>query len=349
MRRRGAAARPHRAAVQPHPGRGGGAGRPGDDHPRRPDRRDRHAGRAAAPDPDHGERRAGRPGQPGRPGGRARRRDQRHPPALRGGSRRPQRRPRPADHGGGGGAGVPATDSRGTFPPPLFDRTGQARSPAMTVPAFAGTGVLARLAFQRDRGMLAAWIYVITALIAGNSWSLGKLYPTAAARADLAASGGRNPALVFLYGRLAGDSLGAESAWRYGVWAAIAAALTIIFLVVRHTRADEEAGRGELVGSAAVGRLGPLSAALGVAVAASAVLSLLLFAALALLGLPAAGSALFALAITTCGLAFAAVAAVTAQLAAGARTARGAAIGVLGASYLLRAVADAAGAGGPGW
>ena len=51
--------RPHRAAVQPHPGRGGGAGGPGDDHPRRPDGRDRHAGRDAAPDPDHGRRRAG--------------------------------------------------------------------------------------------------------------------------------------------------------------------------------------------------------------------------------------------------------------------------------------------------
>jgi ABC-2 type transport system permease protein len=219
----------------------------------------------------------------------------------------------------------------------------------MTVPAVVGTGVLARLAFQRDRIMLAAWIYVITALIAGNSWSLGKLYPTAAARADLAGSGGRNPALVFLYGRLAGDSLGAVSAWRYGVWAAIAAALMSIFLVVRHTRADEEAGRGELVGSAAVGRLAPLTAALGVAAAANAVLTLLLFAALAFLGLPAAGSAVFALVITTCGLALAAVAAVTAQLAAGGRTARGAAIGVLGAAYLLRAVGDAAGAGGPGW
>ncbi len=212
-----------------------------------------------------------------------------------------------------------------------------------------GTGVLARLAWQRDRIMLAAWIYVITALIAGNSWSLNKLYPTAAARAALAGSGGRNPALVFLYGRLAGDSLGAVSAWRYGVWAAIAAALMSIFLVIRHTRADEEAGRGELVGSAAVGRLAPLTAALGVAAAANAVLTLLLFAALVLLGLPVAGSAVFALVITTCGLAFAAVAAVTAQLAAGARTARGAAIGVLGAAYLLRAVGDAAGAGGPGW
>ena len=219
----------------------------------------------------------------------------------------------------------------------------------MTLPALAGSGALARLAARRDRIMLPAWVYVITALIASNSYSLNKLYPTAAARAALAGSGGQNPALVFLYGRLSGDSLGAVSAWRYGVWAAIAAALMSVFLVVRHTRADEEAGRGELVGSAAVGRLAPLTAALGVAAAANAVLTVLLFAALVFLGLPAAGSAVFALVITTCGLAFAALAAVAAQLAAGARAARGIAIGVLGAAYLLRAVGDAGGASGPGW
>ena len=111
----------------------------------------------------------------------------------------------------------------------------------MTVPALAETGALARLAFRRDRVMLPAWVYVITAAIASNSYSLSKLYPTATARAALATSGGRNPALVFLYGRFWGDSLGAVSAWRYGVWAAIFAALMSIFLVVRHTRADEEA------------------------------------------------------------------------------------------------------------
>jgi ABC-2 type transport system permease protein len=219
----------------------------------------------------------------------------------------------------------------------------------MTVPALAGTGALARLAFRRDRIMLPVWVYVITALIASNSWSLNKLYPTAAARAALAGSGGQNPALVFLYGRLSGDSLGAISAWRYGVWAAIAAALMSVFVVVRHTRADEEAGRGELVGAAAVGRLAPLTAALAVAAAANAVLTVLLLAALVFLGLPAVGSAVFALVITACGLALAALAAVTAQLAAGARAARGIAIGVLGAAYLLRAVGDAAGPSGPGW
>ena len=213
----------------------------------------------------------------------------------------------------------------------------------------AGTGALARLAFRRDRIMLPAWVYLITVLVASNSYSLNKLYPTAQARAALAVSGGRNPALVFLYGRLSGDSLGAVSAWRYGVWAAIFGALMSIFLVIRHTRADEETGRLELVGSAAVGRLAGLTAALLTAVAANVALALLLTVALIVVGLPAAGSAAFALAIASCSLAFAAVAALTAQLAAGARAARGIAAGVLGAAYLLRAVGDAAGSSGPSW
>jgi ABC-2 type transport system permease protein len=222
-------------------------------------------------------------------------------------------------------------------------------SSALAGTPLANTGALARLAFRRDRIMLPAWIYVITAAIASNSYSLNKLYPTAADRAQLAASGGRNPALVFLYGRLWGDSLGAVSAWRYGVWAAIFAALMSIFLVIRHTRADEEAGRLELVGSAAVGRLAALTAALLVALAANVLLAVLLAAVLVVLGLPVAGSVAFALVITTCGLAFAAIAALAAQLAAGARAARGIAIGVLGAAYLLRAVGDASGAGGVSW
>jgi len=222
-------------------------------------------------------------------------------------------------------------------------------SSALAGTPLANTGALARLAFRRDRIMLPAWVYVITAAIASNSYSLNKLYPTAADRAQLVASGGRNPALVFLYGRLWGDSLGAVSAWRYGVWAAIFAALMSIFLVIRHTRADEEAGRLELVGSAAVGRLAALTASLLVALAANVVLAVLLVVVLVVLGLPVAGSVAFALAITTCGLAFAAIAALAAQLAAGARAARGIAIGVLGAAYLLRAVGDASGAGGVSW
>ena len=124
--------------------------------------------------------------------------------------------------------------------------------------------------------MLPAWVYLITVLVATNAYTFKRLYPTAAARAQLVATGGGNPALRFLYGRLNGSSIGALTAWRYGVWAAIFGALMTVFIVVRHTRGDEEAGRLELVGSAAVGRQAALTAGLLTAVTANVAISALL-------------------------------------------------------------------------
>jgi ABC-2 type transport system permease protein len=215
--------------------------------------------------------------------------------------------------------------------------------------ALAGTGALTMLALRRDRIMLPVWVYVVVAGVAANAFTFAELYKTAASRASLVSSGLGNPALVFLYGRLNGDSVGALTAWRYGVWGALFAALMSVFLVVRHTRGDEEAGRLELIRSARVGRQAPLTSALAVAAGANAILVALLCLVLPALGLPAAGSAALALAIGTCGLAFTGVSAVAAQLTSGARAARGLAIGVLGVAFLARAVGDAAGASGPSW
>ncbi|HTU74052.1 MAG TPA: ABC transporter permease [Trebonia sp.] len=215
--------------------------------------------------------------------------------------------------------------------------------------SLAGTSALAKFALRRDRIMLPAWAYVIVIGVCSNAYTFARLYKTAASRASLATTSNSNPALLFLYGRLNGDSVGALTAWRYGVWAALFAALMTVFLVIRHTRADEEAGRLELIGSAGVGRHAPLAAGLTVAVVANLLVTVLLSIALPLFGLPLAGSIALALAVATCGLAFAGISAVTAQLTASARAARGIAITVLGASFLLRAVGDAAGASGPGW
>jgi ABC-2 type transport system permease protein len=212
-----------------------------------------------------------------------------------------------------------------------------------------GTGELTRLAVRRDRIGLAAGVYVIVVAVSGTAYAFRKLYPTAAGRAALAATGGGNPALRFLYGRLDGDSIGSLTTWRYGIWAGIFAALMTIFVVIRHTRTDEEAGRLELIGSAVVGRQAALAAGLLTAAAASVVVSLLLCVALPLAGLPAAGSAALALAIGCCGLAFAGIAAVAAQLTSSARSARGIALGVLGVAFVLRGVGDSVGASGPSW
>lgn len=213
----------------------------------------------------------------------------------------------------------------------------------------AGAVVLTRYALRRDRFMLPVWVYVVLIGTASNAFTFARLYKTASQRSSLVATGESNPALLFLYGRLNGTSVGALTAWRYGVWAALFAALMSVFLVIRHTRADEESGRLELVGSARVGRQAPLLSAISVAVIANAALIVALAVVLPLVGLPVAGSAALALATGTCGLAFAGISAVAAQLTEGARAARSIPIAVLGASFLLRAVGDSAGASGPSW
>ena len=210
---------------------------------------------------------------------------------------------------------------------------------------FAGTGQLTKLAFRRDCVILPVCVFWIAALLAITARDLKVLYPTAAMRLAVATSAGQNPALRFLLGRLNGTSVGAFVAARWGVWGPAFAILLAILIVIRHTRADEEAGRLELVGSAAVGRQAPLTAALLAAGTANVALALLTCLWLSVLKLPLAGSAALALSIVGCGLAFAGVAAVGAQLAMTARGARGIAIAVLGASFVLRAVGDSGPAG----
>src|SRR5207302_270002 len=124
--------------------------------------------------------------------------------------------------------------------------------------------------------VLPACVFGIAALLAITARDLKVLYPTAASRVAVAKAGA-NPALRFLLGRLNGMSVGAFLAARWGVWGAAFAVLLTIFIVVRHTRADEEAGRLELVGAAAVGRQAPLTAALLAAATANVAIALLTF------------------------------------------------------------------------
>ena len=142
--------------------------------------------------------------------------------------------------------------------------------------ALAGVRELARLAVRRDRIMLPVWIYVAALITAEIAFGLKKLYPTGASREAIVVTVGKNPALSFLYGQLHGSSLGALTDWRFLTYAAVYAGLMSVFLVIRHTRADEQAGRLELVGSAAVGRHAPLTAALAVAAVANVAVMVLI-------------------------------------------------------------------------
>jgi ABC-2 type transport system permease protein len=206
--------------------------------------------------------------------------------------------------------------------------------------ALTGTTELVRLALRRDRYFVPVWVYVLTAAVASTAYSFRGLYPTAPERAALAAGIRGNPSMTALAGQVYGDSVGALTMWKVGLPVAVGAALMGVFAVIRHTRADEEAGRLELVGSAVLGRQAALAASLVVAFGACLVLAFLIAAAVILLRQPAGGALAVGAAVGLTGLVFAAVAAVAAQLTDSARAARGIAGAILGVAYLLRTVGD---------
>ncbi|MFL6077466.1 MAG: ABC transporter permease [Mycobacteriales bacterium] len=207
--------------------------------------------------------------------------------------------------------------------------------------SLTGTGQLVRLILRRDRVILPSWVLGLTVIVLGTASKLGGLYPDAESRRKLAEGIATNPGIRALYGRAFDlSTVGGIVAWRLSGTIAVIVALMTLFSVVRHTRAEEEAGRRELVGATVVGRHAPLTAALAVSAGASLVLAVLLGAGLTAQGLPAGGSFGYGLAIAGSGVVFAAVAAVTAQLTESSRAANGMAAAVLGLSYLLRAAGD---------
>jgi ABC-2 type transport system permease protein len=151
------------------------------------------------------------------------------------------------------------------------------------------------------------------------------------------------PALVALYGRVYSPTLGALSLVKMGGLGTAFLAVLAFMLVVRHTRAEEEAGRLELLGATVVGRFAPLSAGVAIGVGTSVVIGVLSALGLVATGLPAGGSVAFGLAWAATGCAFAAVGALAAQLTTGGRTATGIAAAFLGLAYMVRAVGDATG------
>ena len=207
--------------------------------------------------------------------------------------------------------------------------------------ALAGTGPLLRLAIRRDRWLLPAWALGFAAMAGFSASATADLYPNEAGRVEAANVVNATPALVALYGRIYDPtSLGALALFKMTAFGAAMVGVLMVVITVRHTRAEEESNRLELLGAAVVGRDAPLTAALMVAFGGSLLVGLLTTVALVAGGLPVAGSFAFGLGWVASGLAFTAVAAVTAQVTSSARTATGLGITAIAVAYALRAIGD---------
>ncbi len=207
--------------------------------------------------------------------------------------------------------------------------------------SFTGTAGMLRLYLRRDRIVLPLWVLLLsTPLATVYIGGIEKVYPTQAARAGFAAMIMASPAQRALYGNIYNDSLGATGIWKAGMFHLLIG-VAVILTVIRHTRADEETGRAELIDSTVVGRYASLTAALLLSFGAALLTGIIGAAGLLGTDVPAQGSLAFGAALACSGLVFTAVAAVTAQLSTSARFARGAAFAVLAAAFTLRAAGDA--------
>ncbi|MDJ0394621.1 ABC transporter permease [Rhodococcus sp. G-MC3] len=210
-----------------------------------------------------------------------------------------------------------------------------------------GTLGLIRLYLRKDRVVLPLWVLVIGLVPLLYAVSFRGLYPAATDRETFFEATARTPAELAMVGPIFGSDLGALVTWRAGILLTLAP-LAAILTVVRHTRAEEDAGRTELMGSTAVGRRAALSAAILVAVGGVASTAVIASVSLLATGFAVLGSLAFGLGIAAVGAVFAGFAAVAAQIASGARLARGFALSVLALAFAARAVGDA-GSGTLSW
>jgi ABC-2 type transport system permease protein len=205
----------------------------------------------------------------------------------------------------------------------------------------APVSAIARRAFadSRVRNLSFASFFILLAYVQPLAYRHS--FPTLKERVDFARSFGTEKTVRFFYGTPHDLlSVGGYTAWRVAGLVSIFAAMWGLLAAVRALRAEEEAGRQELVLAGAVSREGAFGAALAAIGAGAALLWLALFLGLLAGKLPVGGSAYLALATVSPVPVFVGIGALASQLAPTRRLALELASGLLVAALLLRVVAD---------
>ncbi|MCL2572183.1 MAG: hypothetical protein FWE11_07235 [Defluviitaleaceae bacterium] len=206
---------------------------------------------------------------------------------------------------------------------------------------------LTRFMLRRERITSAVWIVLLLIIVAGlvpGMYTALDYY----ARLELI-SVFENPAMVAMAGPVfaaENPTFGAVYANLMFVFVALTVGIMNIFLIVRHTRADEEKGRYEVVRSLPLGRLANINAAMITALIINGILAITMGLAMYLGGMVGdtymclAGSMLWGVGLGVTGLVFAALTALLCQLSAITRSVMAYSFVTLIVLYLVRAIGD---------
>lgn len=196
---------------------------------------------------------------------------------------------------------------------------------------------------RRDGVQLAVWIAAAALLAYGSAFGVADAFGTEGARTSLLALAIANPVILLFRGLPSGADEGAFLVFLILPFLALLAALMASFLAVRHTRAEEESGRAELVGSTPAGRWLPFAATLAHGVLACLAIGAGIALALLATGLGAAGSLATGAAVAATGIVFLAVGLLAAQLVRSPRAANSASVAAILVLFLLAGIGNALG------
>ena len=204
-----------------------------------------------------------------------------------------------------------------------------------------GTWSFVRVFLRRDRWMLLWWSVGAALLYWSQAVSVDGLYDSQADFDRAAASMESNAGFIAMTGPArALNTVGGQVTWQSAAFGAILAGLMSMFLVGRHTRAEEESGRDEMLRAAAVGRHSTTVAAFLTALIANTLLGGLVALSLIAYPLAFADSLALGVGVALCGFFFSGVALVAAQLTSTTRAMYGMTGAAIGLAYALRAIGD---------
>lgn len=202
-----------------------------------------------------------------------------------------------------------------------------------------GVSDLLRLVVRLDRVRLPLWLVGLGGTIVASALAVPPLYDTPEKVAGYARAVGVSPVNYLMSGRQAGlDTLGGIVANEISQVAQLGVCLMAVFLVVRHTRAEEETGRAELLRSTVVGRHAATLAGLLYGVAAALLLGAITTASMLAAGLEVVGSLTYGTGLALLGVTYTAVTLLAAQVSTSARGALGLAGAAVAVGYLVRGV-----------
>lgn len=204
-------------------------------------------------------------------------------------------------------------------------------------------GTLVRFRLRRDRVVGTAWVVVVALSILFVVSALASTYGTHQMRLGVIEVLTSNPTLLAVRGAPDGASAGSFFMTEIGAFMMLLVAFMNTFTAVRHTRADEEQGRSDLIVATRAGRASSTWATIVHAGILNVAMGLLSAIVATASGYDLPGSLVLGWALASTGIAFFGIGLLSAQIFSTSRAANGWGIAAIAVLWVLNAAADANG------